>query len=160
MQFISKHLGKAFGAVIAIAASMVITFEGERFEPYIDIAGVPTVCAGITGSDVVMGKKYTKQECDVLLAKHLQVAERAVDRSIKRPMPDTMKAALVSLTYNIGQGNFASSTVARRANAGDFRGACEAIEMWKYAKVNGKKVVVRGLVNRRAAEKEMCLRDL
>lgn len=159
MQF-TKHLGKVFGAVIAIAASMVITFEGEKFEPYIDIAGIPTVCAGITGPDVIKGKKYTKQECDVLLAKHLQIAERAVDRSIKHPMPDTMKAAIVSFTYNVGSGALASSTLAKKANKGDLVGACKELPRWNKAKVNGKIVEVRGLTIRRDAEMNMCLKDL
>jgi lysozyme len=38
--------------------------------------------------------------------------------------------AMLSLAFNIGQGGFAGSTVVRRHNAGDIRGAGEAFMMW------------------------------
>jgi lysozyme len=50
--------------------------------------------------------------------------------------------------------------MSRRALAGDLRGACDALLMWTKARGNGRLVVVRGLVNRRNAERALCLRGL
>ena len=62
-------------------------------------------------------------------------------------------SALVSLTYNIGEHAFCRSTVARRFNAQDYAGGCEAILMWD--KVGGR--TVRGLTVRRQAEYRECM---
>ncbi|MBF9042936.1 glycoside hydrolase family protein [Rhodobacterales bacterium HKCCE4037] len=61
--------------------------------------------------------------------------------------------AFLSLTWNIGRGAVCGSTALRRLNAGDIRGACEALTWWNRA--GGR--VVRGLVNRRADEHRLCL---
>ena len=68
-------------------------------------------------------------------------------------IPDRPYVALLSLSYNIGTRAFCGSTVAKRVNAGDIRGACNAIPAWNRA--GGK--VIPGLVNRRAAERKLCL---
>ena len=46
--------------------------------------------------------------------------------------------------------------MSRRALAGDLRGACEALMLWTRA--GGREV--RGLVNRRTAERKLCLEGL
>ncbi|WP_405045477.1 glycoside hydrolase family protein [Pseudomonas aeruginosa] len=46
----------------------------------------------------------------------------------------------------------ARSTLLRKLNAGDVRGACAELSRWVYA--GGKKL--GGLVRRRAAERELC----
>ena len=56
--------------------------------------------------------------------------------------------ACLCLSYNIGLGAFAKSTVLREINAGNKGKAAEAFKMWN--KAGGK--VVKGLVNRRSAE--------
>lgn len=58
----------AFGAALSLTSPLLEEIEGIRYRPYKDIAGIWTVCAGITGSDVVLGKTYTQRECDALLA--------------------------------------------------------------------------------------------
>jgi GH24 family phage-related lysozyme (muramidase) len=62
-------------------------------------------------------------------------------------------AAFTSLTWNIGTGGVCRSTALRRLNAGDVAGACEALTWWNRA--GGR--VVRGLVNRRADEYQLCM---
>lgn len=62
-------------------------------------------------------------------------------------------AAMTSLTWNIGIGGICRSTAMRRLNEGDVAGACEALTWWNRA--GGR--VVRGLVNRRADEYELCM---
>jgi GH24 family phage-related lysozyme (muramidase) len=58
--------------------------------------------------------------------------------------------ALVSFTYNMGNGNFAESDLLSRLNAGEDEGTVIAEELpkWKYA--GGR--VFNGLVRRRKAE--------
>jgi len=64
--------------------------------------------------------------------------------------------AFVDIAYNIGVSGFCGSSMARRTNAGDMVGACNALLMWD--KVGGKEV--RGLTRRRQAERELCLKGL
>jgi len=142
-------------AALALAVPMIERWEGTRLLPYRDIVGIWTVCAGETR---VAMRRYTRAECAALL--HATVVNdygaavlRAVPALETRPH---QLAASISLSYNIGTAAFARSTVARRFNAGDWRGGCEAFLMWN--KAGGK--VVQGLANRRADERRLCLTGL
>ncbi|QYU38198.1 lysin [Enterobacter phage Phc] len=148
--------------VMLITAGLLSQLEGTYYTPYIDIAGVPTVCEGITGKDVIWGKKYTRRECDQLLEKHIGVAARAVDKAVKVEIPNTMRAALYSFTFNAGQGAFRSSTLLRLTNQGRLREACGELNKWVYFynPKTGKKEIAKGLKNRRAVEYQYCVKDL
>ena len=65
--------------------------------------------------------------------------------------------AVVSLVFNIGQGNYAHSTLRAKLKAGDFIGAAGQFERWVYGTVKGLKVKLPGLVTRRAAERNLFL---
>ena len=140
------------GGVLTLAAALVAYWEGYRPEPYRDIVGVLTVCYGHTGSDVVAGKRYTRAECDALLRRDLAEAKSLVRRCITRPMPEPVEAALTSAAYNVGPRIVCGSTLQRKAQAGDWAGTCAELSRWVYA--GGQRV--RGLVNRRAAERALC----
>jgi lysozyme len=149
---------KAGAGAAVITASLfafVTTWEGYSDEPYLDIVNVLTVCQGITGPDVIPGKKYSKAECDALLAKELTHHGEAVLICMKDP-PQKVYEAAASLTYNIGITAFCHSTAVRRWNAGDRVGACDAFLMWN--KAGGKPV--KGLTLRREAERQLCLEGL
>lgn len=152
----------AFGVALALVSPLLEKIEGVRYKPYKDIAGVWTVCAGITGPDVIPGKTYTQRECDALLAKHIKIAKDEVDKRVKVDIPDTMRAALYSFTYNVGTGAFRKSTMLKKINNGDLRGGCA--ELWKWTKYRdsktGKLKESRGLKNRRAVEYEYCTKEL
>jgi hypothetical protein len=60
--------------------------------------------------------------------------------------------ALVSFSYNAGIGALQQSTVLRKTNKKNFKGAASAFKLWNKATVKGKKVVLRGLTDRRARE--------
>ncbi|HEI9882945.1 TPA: lysozyme [Proteus mirabilis] len=136
----------------AIALVVIAHFEGVRYEPYRDVAGVLTVCYGHTGNDIIQGKTYTQQECDALLQNDFIKTQQQVDALIKVPLDDYTKAALYSFAFNVGATAFARSTLLKKLNAGDRTGACEEIKRWVYA--DGK--VWRGLVSRREAESALC----
>ena len=75
-----------------------------------------------------------------------------MDACVNVPMKSYQWAAFTSLAFNIGVSAFCRSSIARKANAGDMAGACKAIGLYVYA--GGR--VVKGLVNRRKAEIELC----
>jgi lysozyme len=61
--------------------------------------------------------------------------------------------AIVSFTFNVGEGNLRRSTLLRKLNAGDIVGACNELPRWN--KAGGR--VLPGLVKRRAEERALCL---
>ena len=138
-----------------IALSTAITFigdwEGLRTEAYRDVVGIWTVCYGET-KGVQPGDSYSKAECDAMLAREIVAYEAQLDRCLKHPVPIGMKIALVSWTYNVGAGAACKSTLVRKANAGDLKGACNELPRWN----RGGGRVIRGLSNRRGAERAMC----
>lgn len=157
MKAATKSRLKKSGALMAAAVALVGAWEGLRTVAYRDVVGIPTVCFGETRG-VKMGDRYTVDECKAMLGDALAEFETGMRKCLKSPdtIPAKSYTAFLSLSYNIGTGAFCRSTVARRANAGDIRGACNAIPMWN--KAGGR--VVKGLVNRRADEQRICLEGL
>lgn len=147
----------ALGAgALAIASAMITGsdgLEGPAPNPYRDVVGVLTVCYGHTGSDIMLGKTYTEQECRRLLDKDLGHVAAQIDPYITRPIPETTRAALYTFAYNVGASSFKTSTLLRRLNMGDTQGACDQLRRWVYA----GKVKWKGLMNRREIEREVCL---
>lgn len=161
-QIRNRVISVAVGGAIAIAVPLISKLEGVEHKPYLDIAGIPTVCAGITGPDVVMGKTYSQRECDNLLMKHLTATKNYVDSRVKVKIPDTMRASFYSVAFNIGITAFGKSSILREANAGNLWRSCEHIKDWRFY-TNPKtkrKEVSKGLVNRRAEEYSYCIKDL
>lgn len=147
----------AKGAWLAIALTVVAGFEGLYTHAYKDSVGVTTICYGVTNYDrpVKMGDTKTVAQCKEMLSEDLPRYKKMVDRVIHVPMPPHRTAAMVSFVYNVGEGNLKKSSVARKINAGDWRGGCEALMLWN--KAGGR--VLKGLTNRREAERKMCLRS-
>ena len=141
----------ALTGVLGMTGALVSWFEGRSLMAYLDPVGIPTICEGIT-QGVKLGDQATPAQCDQLLQRELRIALTAVDRQVRVPMPDTRRAALGSFVYNVGERQFSSSTLLRLLNSGDVRGACAQLSRWVYA--GGKQLA--GLVNRRAAERELC----
>ncbi|MCZ0930289.1 lysozyme [Halomonas janggokensis] len=144
----------AAGAV-SIATAVVSYYEGYEPTAYQDPVGIPTVCYGHTAT-ARMGQTLSRRECEQLLRGDLGHAFKAVDSRTKVDLPPPTRAALASFVYNVGEGAFARSTLLRKLNAVDLRGACRELSRWVYAK--GRKL--NGLVKRRATERELCLAGL
>ena len=151
----SKLIAKIGAAAAALAVSAVAFYEGTVQRTYRDPIGIITACTGHTGPELQMGQTFTREQCDDMLAKDLLQHAAALD-CIKTPLADGQKAAFLSFAFNVGNGAFCSSTLVRKANAGDMPGACAELSRWTLA--GGKQLP--GLVNRRAAERAMCERDL
>ena len=150
---IQARIAKAgITGVVAAAAALAYYFEGEDRQTYADPVGILTACVGHTGPDVKLGQLFSEKQCTELFVKDLRHAQATVERCTPG-LPEAMKPSLISFVFNVGQGNYCTSTLARKANAGDYLGACKEIYRWVYA--GGRKLP--GLVKRRAAEAQSCI---
>ncbi|WP_339617219.1 lysozyme [uncultured Gilvimarinus sp.] len=144
--------GLSAAAVLAITL-IIKPFEG-REDSYVDPVGVWTSCYGHTGEGVVPGREYSDAECEALLRLDTLEREAQLLRYVRVPISDEIRASLISFVYNVGVGNFRSSTLLKKLNAGDYVGACNELTRWTYA--GGERLA--GLVRRREAERQLCLR--
>ena len=146
-----KLIAKIGAATAALVVSTVAIYEGTVLRTYRDPIGIVSACTGHTGPELRMGQTFTKEQCTEMLyvdlLKHAQALE-----CVKRPMSDGQKAAFLSFSFNVGNGAFCSSTLVRKANAGDMPGACAELSRWTYA--GGKQLL--SLIKRRAAERKLC----
>lgn len=125
---------------------------------YADIVGVWTICDGDT-KGVRPGMIETEAGCTARLERQLVAHAAPVLKCVPalgRADRTDQLVASVSLAYNIGTTGFCRSTAARRFNAGDWRGGCDAFLMWD--KAGGRPV--RGLTLRRQRERALCLKGL
>jgi lysozyme len=139
---------------------LIKEFEGEVLRVYRDPVGLLTVGCGHLvkqGEPYKLGQKITAAESDQLLRKDLEIAERAVRRQITSLLNENQYGALVSFTFNLGEGNLSKSTLRKKINAGQFTSAANEFLKWDKAKKDGKLVALRGLTRRREAERKLFL---
>jgi GH24 family phage-related lysozyme (muramidase) len=74
-----------------------------------------------------------------------------VQNSVAVELNPNQTAALISLRFNIGGGAFASSTLLRLVNQGDFDDAAAQFPVW----IHSGGAVSQALVTRRAQEQEL-----
>lgn len=147
-------------ATMAYAEPLVARWEGERLVAYRDPVGIWTVCFGETDG-VKPGDSYSQAECRAMLRKRLAEFRAGLHGyftldTINTRLPPTRDAAFTSFAYNVGIHGAGTSTATRRLNADRIAGACEALTWWN--KAGGR--VLRGLVARRADERDLCMRGL
>jgi lysozyme len=143
-----------------IAAAALLAFtpvqEGRVLKTYRDIGGVLTYCDGAT-ENAQAGKTYTPAECDAQLDRDLERHAAGIAKCVPMDrLTDGQKVAFVDAAFNIGVPAFCGSSMARRANAGNMIGACNALLMWNHA--GGREVT--GLTKRRERERELCMRGM
>ena len=122
-------------------------------DAYICPAGVLTIGYGHTGPDVYRGLSISEDKAEQLLVQDLHRFERAVREQIAVALTQHEFDAIVSFTYNVGEGALSTSTFRRRMNAGDDKATCFREEFPKW--VNGGNGPLPGLVRRREAEVEL-----
>jgi lysozyme len=134
--------------------ALVRRFEGLRLEAYRCPAGVLTIGYGSTGPHVRTGMVITPGEAERLLDKDLARFETGVEAMLCGvPTTEDEFSAMVSLSFNIGLGAFATSTLLKRHKAGNKTGAANSFLSWVFA----NKVKLKGLVARREAERDLYL---
>lgn len=121
--------------------------EGLRLDAYRCPAGVPTIGWGHT-KGVRMGQHITVQMAEDMLLEDIGPIERLLN-GMRINFRQEQFDALVSWIFNLGAGNFKSSTMYKRIleNAGDEEITDQLIK-WTYS---GKQQLP-GLMKRRVAE--------
>jgi lysozyme len=136
---------------------LVKRWEGFRANAYLCPAGVWTVGYGTTsqagiGVKVGPGVTVTREQAEAYLRQSLEKFAAKISPAITAPINENEFGAFLSLAYNIGVGAFLGSSALRHFNAGDKVKAAAAIKLWNKATVNGKRQVLKGLVDRREDE--------
>lgn len=127
---------------------LIISFEGIRLQAYKCPAGVWTIGVGSTQPPVTPGEEITKKEAMDRFDHDLSKFEKAVDRLVTVPLTQNQFDALVSFTFNVGEGALTKSTLLKKLNAGNYDAV--PAELMKWTKGGGKELP--GLVRRRRAE--------
>lgn len=144
----TSNSGKAF----------IQSFEGKRLAAYDDGTGVWTIGCGTikypNGRAVKKGDVCTDAQVEQYFSNDLIKFENSVNSLVKVPLTQNQFDALVSFSYNVGATNLATSTLLKKLNAKDYKGA--AAEFLKWNKAGGK--VMNGLTKRRNAEMELFLK--
>ena len=150
-----KNPRTAVAALVLSASTLVgiALHEGYRGTAYEPVPGDrPTIGFG-QADGVRMGQSTTPERALVRLLADASRFEAAVKRCAPVPMYPHEFSAFVSLTYNIGEGAFCGSTLARKLNALDYAGACQEILRWD--RFQGR--ALPGLTKRRQAEYASCM---
>lgn len=134
--------------------TLIKQFEGFRNHPYQDSVGVWTIGYGFTyypcgGRVKKDDTPVTKKEANELLRQLIEPYEDAVNKNVTSEITQNQFDALVSFTYNLGEGNLKSSTLLKKVN----NDPCDPtitdeFKKWKYA--GG--VELKGLKKRRNSE--------
>ncbi len=132
--------------------NFIKSWEGCNLGSYRCSAGVLTIGYGHTKT-TKPNQVITFSEAERLLKLDVQDAMRAVNRLVKVKLSQNQFDALVSFTFNVGIRAFSQSTLLKKLNNGDTRGA--ASELLRWTRAGGKEVL--GLVNRRESERKLFL---
>lgn len=155
-------------AAVALIHPDIVAHEKRVLVTYRDPIGVPTYCSGLTRGAVI-GVVYSESQCIRLEQEELLYFAGVIERQVGRELPVETFAALISFVYNIGEGNFATSTARKKMQAGDIAGGCRAIAA-RSINAAGRcsgygcgwagGVMLPGLPPRREWEKTLCLEGL
>lgn len=139
---------------------LIKSFEGFRANAYPDpkSGGDPwTVGYGTTkfpsGRPVKKGDYVTPAQAEMYLRDDVKKFANSVDALVTVPLKQCQYDALVSFVYNLGATNFRKSTLLKKLNAKDYKGAADEFLRW----VSPGSSVEAGLRRRRTAERAMFL---
>jgi len=139
----------------------------EGFRPYVydDATGKPWAQSKAGKATIGYGHllkpgepldwTVTEQEAYELLLRDVGDHLYPIIDSVTVPLSLKQWVAIVSFTFNVGVGAFKKSSFLKAINAGDMALAETALKAWNKGTVNGQKVVMNGLVSRRAKEWDM-----
>lgn len=130
--------------------ALIKKFEGCKLTAYKAVSTEQywTIGYGHYGSDVKQGQTISQEQADAYLKSDCANAEKAVNSYSKYNWNQNQFDALVSFTFNCGTGNLKTLL-----NNGQRTISEISAKITAYNKSGGQ--VLQGLVNRRAAEKEL-----
>jgi lysozyme len=131
--------------------------EGLSLKPYLCPAKIPTIGYGNTyysdGKRVtLLDKDITKQQAFDMFKEIANRFGKRVDELVTSNINQNQFNALVSFAYNVGTGNFSSSTLLKKINKNPNDLTLKA-EFLRWNKAGGK--VINGLTNRRNEEADL-----
>lgn len=137
----------------SIARKLIKEFEGVELRAYLDPIGIPTIGVGSTigldGTPVKIGASITELQAWQLFDRDGAKFMNAINSLVKVPLTGKQVAALLSFTYNVGDGALAASTLLKLINAGASHAAI-AEQFMRWCKAGNQ--VLSGLERRRKAE--------
>ena len=154
------------GDYITPATELIKRFETFRSNPYQDV-NKKAIGWGFNDPNLVARGHMTEKEANRILEGYVTSIGGYIDAQVKVPLTDNQKAALVVFVYNVGSGNFASSTLLKKLNNRQYGAVPSEIQRWNKVKrvSNGKVVrdkngkiiydIAPGLVKRRQAESNL-----
>jgi GH24 family phage-related lysozyme (muramidase) len=135
--------------------NFIANWEGKRNKRYKCSAGVWTIGIGhAIKPNETFKEPMTEKEIQDLFRKDIIGFENAVNKNVKVKLNQNQFDALVSFSFNVGVGAFASSTLLKLLNQGKYSEASDQFLRW----VNAGGKAVLGLQRRRQAEKELFLK--
>lgn len=138
------------------ALELIRKYEGYSEVAYKCPAGVWTIGYGHT-KGVVKGSIVDRERAEEYLAEDYEEAEKAVLSMVTQKLTSNQLGALVSFVFNLGAGNFRSSTLKRKINANpNDETIANEFMRWRYAHDgDGNIVELAGLKARREAEADL-----
>ena len=153
-------------ALMAVALLFTGQFESAGGEPhltaYLDQGGAPTICNGITGPDIKIGMKVTKEWCEARFAAELEKHSKPLDK-VPPQMSQAARVAWADFCFNVGIGACQGSSAFKELMAGNQRASCDGFLSWRWTRVNGMKrdcslaaSKCDGIWTRRNSERDLC----
>lgn len=140
------------------AFDLVQNSEGCRLTAYPDTGGVWTIGYGHT-QGVYEGQTISQSEAIQMLSDDIQDAAQWVNDLVTSQLSQNQFDALCDFVFNEGAGNFKKSHLLTLLNLDNVSAAADQFDRWVYSEVDGKEVILEGLVRRRTAEKSLFLQD-
>ena len=132
--------------------NLIKSFENCKLSAYQDQAGIWTIAYGHT-QGVKEGDTCAQAQADAWLASDCSNAWAAIQRNVKVPLTQNQSGALLSLTFNIGVGEFEKSSLLTLLNSGNVSAIPNKIKQFIYfTRPDGSRAISQGLVKRRKAE--------
>ena len=132
---------------------LIKKFEGCKLKAYLCPAKVWTIGYGNTfledGTPVKKDDVIDQETANILFLNIVKLFYVSVDKMVTSNVSQNQFDAMVSLSYNIGLGNFKKSSVLKKANINPDDKTIE-VSFNSWNKGGGK--ILKGLVNRRADE--------
>jgi len=131
-------------------------FEGFSLKSYPDPvtkADPWTIAWGLTGSWVKPGLVIDQETAVTRFMERITCTHEQIIHLLSVNINKNQHIAILSLTWNIGIGNFKSSTLLKKINSNNITAAAD--EFLKWNKAGGK--IIPGLTKRRTEERKLFL---